>query len=130
MFSLARRPNGRVDAMGYLKVPEFGDELFTLLEYPGALLQQTQAQQEDLTSFSVGGLALTPLEPMKKWRIQYNGKMKSVANGSKVVDVQIDGLWTYKHSPFDFSTDISVTAMSEAVAGEQWSRQYFDDLKT
>ena len=29
------------------------------------------------TSFEGDGIKLTPLEPMRKWRIQFNGKMRN-----------------------------------------------------
>lgn len=48
---------------------------------------------------------------------------------SKKFDVHIDAIWTATLSPFNYSTDISPIAMSEAVALEPWSRKYFDDLK-
>lgn len=47
----------------------------------------------------------------------------------KIYDIRIDATWTATLPPFNYSTDISSIAMSEAVALEPWSRKYFDDLK-
>lgn len=104
--------------------------MYTLLEFPHSSWQQTEEQQKNTKKFSVGGLNITPLEPMKKWRIEFDGKLKSVKNDNELIDVKIDGIWTFKHEPFNYTTDISANAMSEAIANEDWSRQYFDNLKS
>lgn len=40
---------------------------------PDTCMYQTE---EELGSYRVEGISLTPLVPMKSWKIEYNGKMK------------------------------------------------------
>lgn len=126
---MARRKKGLTNTMGFLKLPEFNQKPLVLPIFPDSCLYQTEAEQNTLKNYAVAGIKLTPIEPMKKWQLEYRGKMHLENDLEKIYDVQIDATWTATLPYFNYSTDISAIAMSEAVASEPWSRKYFDDLK-
>lgn len=115
--------------MGFLKLTEFSEKLLVLPVFPDSCLYQTENEENAMDSYAVAGIKLTPITPMKKWQIEYRGKMHLESDLAKIYDLQIDATWTASLPPFNYSTDISAIAMSEAMALEPWSRKYFDDLK-
>lgn len=129
VFATARRKNGLVNTMGFLKVPEFSKDLLVLPVFPDSTLQQTKEEQKNLDSYAVSGIKITSITPMCEYRIEYTGKMRSENNPSKELDIKLDTVWQTNLPAFNFSTDISKIAMSEAMALEPWSRKYFDNLK-
>lgn len=129
VFATARRKNGLVNTMGFVKVPEFSNELLVLPVYPGSSLYQNEAEQKNLDSYSVGGIKLSSVIPMKEYRIEYTGKMCFEQIPSKEVNINLDAIWRTNLPAFNFSTDVSKSAMSEAMALEPWTRQYFQNLK-
>ncbi len=80
------------------------------------------------TAFAAGGLQIRPIVPMKKWEIDFNGTMK--LNGEDFGDVELRLEWTACSGYFDFDTDMSAVAISKAIATENWSREFFDRLKS
>lgn len=115
--------------MGFLKLPKFNANLLVLPIFPDSCLYQTDSEQNTTKSYAVAGIKLTPIKPMKEWHIEYRGKMHLENDLSKIYDIHIDATWSATLPPFNYATDISAIAMSEAVARETWSRKYFDDLK-
>ncbi|KAF4525130.1 hypothetical protein B566_EDAN005072 [Ephemera danica] len=69
----ARRPQGVVNGFLYLKVPAVG--LLLTPKLPDTTLFQSQLEKEN-SVFGADGLRFEPLEPMKRWRLTYNGQMK------------------------------------------------------
>lgn len=61
--------------MGFLRIPEFSEELLVIPVFPGSTLQQSEKEQKNLDSFTVAGIKLTPVVPMKEWHLEYNGQM-------------------------------------------------------
>lgn len=129
MFGTARRKNGLVNAMGFIKVPEFSDKLMVIPVFPDSTLYQNDVEQKCMDAYSVAGIKITSVTPMKEYRIQYYGKMRFDCTLGKAVDVELNALWRTNLSAFNFSTEISKFAMSEAMAFEPWSRSYFNILK-
>lgn len=116
--------------MGFIKVPAFSQDLLVLPVYPDSCLYRTDAEEQSMDCYSVAGIKLTPIGPMKQWHIEYRGKMHPQNDPKKSFDVTIDAVWTATLPYFNYSTDISHVAMSDAVAQEEWTRQYFEDLQS
>lgn len=122
---MARRKNKLIDGFLYLKIAKSG---FGILETP-KIPDTALYQSEELTEYVAEGIKITPIIPMKKWRIQYEGKMKQFNNRSQTYDVQIDLEWVTELPYFHFDRDMDKLAMAKAVAMEPWSREYFQTLK-
>lgn len=118
----ARRQNNIVQTILYLRIPEIG-----FLEIPS--LPDTRLQGTEKNAFAAGGLKFDVVEPMKKWKLSYNGKMRNRTT-DKLVDVTFDLEWVAFTKYFDFDTDLHPNAMADAIAREKWSRKYFDVLKS
>lgn len=129
VFSTARRKNGLVNSMGFLKVPQYSNDLLVLPIFPQTSLYQTEKEQTIMNSYTVAGIKLTPVIPNEEYRIEYNGKMHLKSTPLKEVNVQLNSVWRSNLPSFNFSIDISKIAMSEALALEPWTRQYFNHLK-
>ncbi|CAG2238130.1 unnamed protein product [Mytilus edulis] len=118
----ARRQNNIVQTILYLRIPEIG-----FLEIPS--LPDTRLRGTEKNAFAAGGLKFDVVEPMKKWKLSYNGKMRNRTT-DKLVDVTFDLEWIAFTKYFDFDTDLHPNAMADAIAREKWSRKYFDVLKS
>lgn len=129
MFATARRKNGVVNTMGFLKLPEFSKDLLVLPVFPSSTLYQNADEQNNLDSYVVAGVKITPVTPMKEYRIEYTGKMHCENNAEKEFTVEINAVWRSSLPAFNFSTQISRKAVSEAMAVQSWSREYFHVLK-
>lgn len=129
LFATARRKHGLVDTLGFLKVPEFSDKFLVLPVFPKSSLYQTEEEQNILDHYTVAGLKIKSIHPKKQYRIEYNGKMVIDDSLRKEVDVEMSMIWRSNMPVFSFASDLSKLAMSEALALEPWSRQYFDGLK-
>lgn len=115
--------------MGFLKVPEFSSELLVLPIFPQTSLYQTEEEQKVMSCYTVAGMKITPIVPKKEYRIEYTGKMLLESAPCKEVDIELNAVWHSDLPAFNFSTDISHLAMSEAMALQPWSREYFEILK-
>lgn len=129
LFGTARRKHGLVNTLGMIKVPEYSDQFLVLPIFPGSTLHQTEEEQNVLEYYTVAGLKIKSIIPKKEYHIEYNGKMKFNSSISQEIDVELSAVWHSNMPMFNFSTNLSTIAMSEAMAAEPWSRQYFDNLK-
>lgn len=129
LFATARRKNGLMNTIGMLRIPEYSKDLLVLPVFPETTLYQNKDEQQNLQYYSVSGIKIEPMVPMQEYQIEYNGKMRHENNLSKEIDVRFNVLWRTNLPTFNFSTDISRTAMSEAMALEHWNREYFNNLK-
>lgn len=66
-------------------------------------------------TYRAGGLSLIVLEPMRRWRVLFNGMLKSHSTG-KVVHVRMNLIWTTLHCPFDWSKDVAIEPMVKALS--------------
>lgn len=112
-----------------LKVPKFSDKILVLPVFPKSSLYQTKEEQQIQDCYTVSGLKIKSIIPKKEYRIEYNGKMVTNDSIRKEVDVKLCAVWRSNLPTFNFATDSSKVAMSEAMAIEPWTRQYFDNLK-
>ena len=128
-FSAARRKNGLINSMGFLKVPEYSANLLALPIFPQTSLYQTEEEQKVLNCYAVAGMKITPVVPKKEYHIEYIGRMLLESTPCKEVDVELNAIWRSNLPAFNFSTDVSKIAMSEAMALQPWSKEYFNILK-
>lgn len=129
VFSAARRKNGIFNSMGFLKVPEYSSDLLVLPIFPQTTLYQTDEEQKMMNCYSAAGMKLTSIVPKREYRIEYKGKMLLESALCKEVDIELNAVWRSNLPTFNFSTDVSHSAMSEAMALELWTQEYFENLK-
>ncbi len=133
------------------QVPRLG-----LLELPS--LPDTSLFREEEMTFAANGFKIQPVEPMKKWKLTFNGKMRWSLEGTfakryrwknakimqppsifsrlirtvseqEEVHVEFSFDWTAGPGYFDFDTDMHTHAMCEAMSRELWSKDFFERLK-
>ena len=124
VISGARRKSNVLQSMVFLYLPEVG-----LLEHhlhPETALVQSESE---CGGWRGGGVSLTPTEPMKVWRVSYQGQMRNKKTGT-LHSVQIDGEYRSSLPFFDFDCDMEIWTVARAMARESWSRQYFARLKS
>ncbi|KAK3580274.1 hypothetical protein CHS0354_023512 [Potamilus streckersoni] len=117
----ARRQNNIVQTIVYLRLPEIG-----LLELPA--LPDTTLEGTKENEYAAGGLHIFVVEPMKKWKIKYDGELLVQETG-EVLEVHFDLDWNACTKYFDFDTDLHPRVLADAIAREKWSRKFFDTLK-
>lgn len=71
----AKRKEGLVNGFFCLRIPTFNENLLVAPKFPDTCLFQTQQEQDNDSVYTVEGITLTPLIPMRSWQIEYNGKM-------------------------------------------------------
>ncbi|XP_046389226.1 putative phosphoenolpyruvate synthase [Ischnura elegans] len=76
---------------------------------------------------NAAGLKFEALEPMRKWRIQFNGilrkgclKEMTPMDNCELVHVKFNFIWTACSSPFYAHRDSSLNLVGEALAREPW----------
>ncbi|XP_022079974.1 uncharacterized protein LOC110973438 [Acanthaster planci] len=103
---VAIRPDGRRDVWFLLRLPDLGD--LVLPCHPHCVLTDVPGD-----GFSGGGLDCTVIEPLKKWKIVYNGPCR----------------WSALTSYYDFTTDVHPRLAAHNLAKEKWTGQLFQKLK-
>ncbi|XP_044271324.1 uncharacterized protein LOC123015587 isoform X2 [Tribolium madens] len=121
----ARRKKKLVDGFLYLLIKNSGLGLLETPKLPGTALYQT----EEIGEYEAEGLKISPQEPMRKWKISYEGKMKRFENRKEFVDVKIEAEWSSTLPYFNFDSDMDPWAMAKSMAYEKFSREYFENLK-
>jgi hypothetical protein len=109
-------------------VPELG--LLESLKLPNTLLDADPGSVLLMKEYSAEGISFTPVEPMKRWYVSFNGKMRTQKNPDKLFNVKLDGEWTSDLPYFLFETDMSLKSLSAAIARETWTEELFDALKS
>lgn len=118
---IQRRPKGRIESLLFVRVPGIG-----ILEWPHSPSTATTELRPNSYS-AIGGLELTMVEPMKRWKIKFDGDLSSrKTKTSYHVKFDLDFVATSDY--FDFDTDMDPHAISSAVALEPWSKEFFDRL--
>lgn len=125
IIATARRQNKLIDGFFYLKIEDSNVGLLESPKLPSTALYQT----EETNGYSAEGFDISVVEPMKKWRLRYNGKMKRASNVSQTVDVDVDVTWTSTLPFFNVDTDMDALLMAKCTALENWSRDYFETLQ-
>ncbi|UMM22350.1 hypothetical protein L5515_003608 [Caenorhabditis briggsae] len=136
----AQRPNDIINLFFILRIPGVGtfvnEELHTDTNVKSIRCSEKEWKTES-------GFIVSCIEPMKKWRIRFNGKLASspgklnfVKNGAvkmkddvKFFDANFDLTWTNFGAQFDFDKQCSPTAIAHSLAIEPWSRGLFDKMR-
>ncbi|CAB3361605.1 Hypothetical predicted protein [Cloeon dipterum] len=126
VVATARRPKGVINGFLYLQLPQVG--LLMSPKLPDTTLQQTK-EEEEAGVFGAEGLKLEPIEPMKRWKLTYNGKMRLSEAPEKELSVVLNAEWKSNLPVFDFDTDMDPSPVARALAKETWSREFFQILK-
>eukprot|EP00057_Strongylocentrotus_purpuratus_P019259 XP_011673733.1 PREDICTED: uncharacterized protein LOC100890479 [Strongylocentrotus purpuratus] len=124
------RPDGERSCWFILGLPGIGDLVHP--QYPDCVVQG------DLSSgFRAGGLTMEVLEPMKLWRISYNGLCKvgfqeniRSTDERPLIHVRCSFMWAAFTPVFNFDTDLNSWHNSGNVAQELWDREFFKKLKS
>nr|XP_029728509.1 uncharacterized protein LOC115266418 [Aedes albopictus] len=122
----ARRKNNLVNGFLYLKIADFSDRLLVSPRLPDTCMWQTD---DELGWYEAEGLRLTPVVPMKKWKIEYQGVMRFENDPSQEMQVKLEAFWTTNLPYYNFATDMDPKSVARAMAKELWSREYFQNLK-
>ncbi|GLH10235.1 Uncharacterized protein GBIM_15186 [Gryllus bimaculatus] len=120
----ASRPHDVVNGFLYLKVPDIG--LLVSPKLPDTMLFRSKLDREN--SYGAEGLILYPFQPMKVWKIQYNGPMHIYGDPENKFDVKLNAVWSSDLPYFDFDTDMNKYSVAKSMASEPWSREYFKNL--
>ena len=73
-------------------------------------------------------MSLVPEQPMRRWSLSFEGKMRNEKTGSEH-DVKISAVYNSELPYFDFDSEMEAWTVARAMAREPWSRAYFDRLK-
>lgn len=94
------------------------DDGFLILKIKDMLLQSPKLSQT-----YAEGIKISPIELTKKWRLNYEGELRS--NKSNICHVKIDGVWSSNLPSFKFDTDMDPLCTAKSVAYEKWNVNYF-----
>ena len=64
-----------------------------------------QTEEEAGQGWSGGGVSLVPEQPMRKWRLSFEGRMRNEKTGS-VHNVKISSVYTSELPYFDFDSEM------------------------
>ncbi|XP_070560362.1 uncharacterized protein [Ptychodera flava] len=126
--ALSRRPKNVAQIVLFLNIPEVG--LFQLPEHPDSTVYECDPDAHD-----AGGLKLKCTTPMKEWKIEYDGKLRKGPrdewkdDDEGLVDAKLEFTWTAYTDFYDFDVDQAPETISDAIAKQQWSREFFKTLK-
>lgn len=111
-------------------IPEVG-----FLQSP--LHPDSRVVNTDGQTFSAGGLKFECLEPMRRWKINFNGilrkglrKKRDGNKADEMVHVKFSFIWEAFTEKFDFDTDMSDWLLADALAREMWSNEFWSRLKS
>ncbi|KAK9879879.1 hypothetical protein WA026_008381 [Henosepilachna vigintioctopunctata] len=121
----ARRKRGLIDGFLYLKINDGKVGLLESFKLPDTSLYQEKEEQK----FAAEGLKVECLEPMKKWKIIYQGLMKRSSDPKQSFQVDMDIMYTSNLPFFNFDTDLDIFLTAKCMALEKWSKEYFKLLK-
>ncbi|CAH0719441.1 unnamed protein product, partial [Brenthis ino] len=121
---LARRPQRMCDSFLYLKIN--GEDLLLSPSLPDTYLQKGE---EDGDEYSVKGLSISNVMPMRVWNLSYVGDMKPRSNPNKTVKISASLTWSAEWPQFEYNTQMAPQSMADDMAREPWSRDYFRLVK-
>ena len=124
IMSGARRKENILQSMVFVNIPGLG--LLRHVQHPETAMVQTE--EEAGQGWSGGGVSLVPEQPMRRWRLSFEGRMRNERAGSEH-SVKISGTYTSQLPYFDFDSEMEAWTVARAMAREPWSRAYFARLK-
>ncbi|GAB6028776.1 hypothetical protein CHUAL_004591 [Chamberlinius hualienensis] len=77
---------------------------------------------DDRTSFSSEGLLLEVLEPLRRWKISFDGFLTyDEAEMKNLIRVRFSFIWVPIHQPYDSKLYFNSNLLSDAIAQQPWS---------
>lgn len=86
-------------------------------------------QKDNEDGFAAEGIKIECVEPMRKWKIRFEGRLKAHDHHEKIYDARLNLEFTSDLPYFNFDTDLDPVSMAAAMAKEKWSKSYFEILK-
>ncbi|XP_059162461.1 putative phosphoenolpyruvate synthase [Physella acuta] len=126
---LARRHNRMAEIWLFLELPGIG-----CLQFPRH--PDTEVSYTDGSRYQAGGLVFEVIEPMKKWKITYSGKLrKGLCNNvtnkpEEFLETHFTFTWSAFSQPFNFDTDMSTSILGDGLAREEWNWSFLEKLKS
>lgn len=118
-----RRHHGIVNSPIYILIPGLG--LLMHKKLPDTCLFGANEEV-----YGAEGIRLQPVEPLKTWRVEFDGVMRLREDPSKEFNVKLRGVWTGAWPAFDYDSDLHPHSMAKIIAAEEWSRDYFKRLRS
>ncbi|KAG0715011.1 hypothetical protein GWK47_012905 [Chionoecetes opilio] len=104
-----------------------GDGVLVLPSHPDTVAFRHEDHEH---CFTTSGLTITPLTPMRSWRLHFSGKLRLYNDPKDTLkDVTIDLLWSSNLPYFDYDTDMDTLTIAQAFARDPWTRKYFQQLQ-
>lgn len=122
----ARRKDNLIDGFLFLRLQKFNSGILESIKIPGTALKQTESEKDQ---YAAEGIKLSPIIPMKKWKLEYNGQLKETLNKDKVYQVKIDAEFTSDLPIFNFDVDMDNWSLAKSISYEKFSRDYFKILE-
>lgn len=91
--------------------------------------QQFYSQPVELFAATACPLQVECLEVGKTWKVTYEGKMAPVCGAGSPLLARFEGIFTATAPMFDFFSDMNPGPMAQALAGEKWSRSFFEEVQ-
>ncbi|XP_004523620.1 uncharacterized protein LOC101462037 [Ceratitis capitata] len=126
-MNLERRRRGVLKACIYLYLPELG--LYCTPKLPDMLYFTTDGSHEN-DEFKGCGFHVYPEESMRAWRIRYEGELRPVATGGKLLPVEMDLQFITQAPFFYYNRDLSSAVIADSVAREAWNDAFYNLLKS
>lgn len=102
------------------------EQWFILISADGVEYRVDESAVAPPADHTSGNLRYLCLNPGSSWEIRYDGPLVS---GGKSVEGSFKGIFSSDLPIFDFGTDMPPGPMAEAMAGHDWSKEWFEKLK-
>ncbi|CAL1541954.1 unnamed protein product [Lymnaea stagnalis] len=125
---IARRKHRQAEVWLFLEIPGIG-----CLQFPRH--PDTDVYHTDGNSYQAGGLTFEILEPMKRWKLTYSGKLRKglcndvVNKPQQYLETSFSFIWSAFSQPFNFDTDMAPSLLADSIAWENWNKDFFQRLK-
>ncbi|XP_076349027.1 uncharacterized protein LOC143246347 isoform X3 [Tachypleus tridentatus] len=123
VLRVIRRKGDEAEVQLHLKHAETN----TLYQLP--IHPETSVLYREKDVFVAAGIRIKCLNPLRKWRISYNGLLRKITPTGlqaqeEEVHVKFSFIWTVTSLPFDFKIDFFPRLVSEAVACGAWKQGF------
>ncbi|XP_056007793.1 uncharacterized protein LOC125666697 isoform X2 [Ostrea edulis] len=125
---VARRPGRYAEVWLYLRIPGVGD--FHHPVHPDTLVCNVTPG-----TLTAGGLRIDMVEPMVKWKVSFNGQLRRGVckelerKDDTLVYTKFSFTWKAFTDLFNFDTNINQGALANAMAQEEWTRDFYRRLQ-
>lgn len=125
---LTRRPNRVIETWVYLRLPS-GEE-YQLPNHPDTKIFNTNDN-----SFSAGGLTYELLEPLRAWRVCFNGHLRRGIqsewnnNDDNEVQVKFSFIWHPIYSYVAFPDDFQAAFLTKQLTECKWPKEFMSPYK-